>query len=1440
MKNKTSCIIIALLWLFGLQQICGKSNLAISQLSTKNGLSQNTVRSIIHDKNGFIWAGTLEGLNRYDGYKFTTYKPMQGDPYSISDHRVKDIYQDRDSYIWIKTYKNEFSCYDPKLEAFVDYNPQGATHGTSYKNYHESPTTGDVWLWSDVTGVLRIQKKEEGFVTTPFFDTKEKIREKYSHFLFEDSRANIWTGGTSGLYRITDGKVDTVYNEPYYFVSAVEKDSVIYFVTDNSLVIEYDLKLSVFKQNTQSYSSACFTKVACLSDDELLITTQNKGGVVVFNTVEKQFSVPQWGKDIDKNRTVEILTDAQGGIWLYNGSGKVWYYNIKKQKSEKFTLIPKEVADIIDLERYNILVDSQGLIWITTYGNGFFCYNPETEELNNYIYQSGDNNSPASDYLLSITEDVHKNIWIGSEYAGIIKVVKPNYDFQVARPEKVTSIGRSNNIRAIHKDSDGNIWIGAKNGSLYVYDSTLVHLKHEFKDINSYTLVEDNEGAIWIGTKGNGVFVVNRQNYAQIGHYYNMNGVANSLSNNQVFNMLKDSKGRIWIGTFGGGINLVEKTASGVTFRQFISNKGNKSYIRHLMQDHLGDIWVGTSEGVLRFDPEKLLQTSSAYKTYDLDLSDCKSLSSSDIKTIFETKNGEIWIGTAGGGVNKYVAATDSCKEHFVAITSLTGLSDDMISGILEDKKGNLWISSENGITQFNEKENSFTNYSFSDKTYGNHFNENANVLLSNGLMLWGTLDGMVLFDPYSFTVDTNTPKVALTDFYIYDQRVSVKNDGNVLDEAITYADKILLSHKQNTFSIEFATLSLKDPGNNKYSYILEGYDTQWSTPSHANSTIYKNLPYGEYTFKVKGTNSDGYWNDEATEVNIIVEPPIWRSSMAYVVYFFMLLGVMYLVFRIIKKFNSLNNNIKLEKELTNHKLRFFTNISHEFRTPLTLIRGSVESLKEQIGLNPVLKGQINTLARNSVVLTRLIDQLLEFRKLQNNILTLDLEKIDIIDFLKEIFTSFDELATQKKMNYAFESNRDHFLMYIDRKKVDKIIYNLLSNAFKFTPKGGDVTLTVHVDENSDSCSIAVKDNGEGVAKDKQHLLFSRFMQINFSTSGTGVGLSLAKEFIDAHKGKIWYESNQPQGSIFHVELSTQTDIYEGANYVPTMIEKAEDKDLTSSTFEPMEVALPEIDVSILSGYNLLIIDDNDDIRQFLHDEFAKYMEVDTAENGKEGLAKAIETNPDLIICDVMMPEMDGFEVTRCLKRDFQTCHIPIILLTAHSSLQHQMEGIESGADAYIMKPFSLKYLITRVFKLVEQREQLKKRFSNEFVFDGDLISSVDQDKKFFNLINRILDENLSNSQFSVDRFAELAQQRRTLFYKKVKGLLGVSPNELIKVKRMNKAAELLLTGEYTVAEVAYQVGYEDPFYFSKSFKSQFNCAPSKYVQGAEKMTAEE
>ncbi len=1402
-----------------------KYNLRFSQISTENGLSQNTARAILKDEKGFIWIGTLDGLNRYDGHRIITYKPHHGEANTLTDQRIADIHQDRNGYLWIKTYKNEYNCYDPQSNLFINYLPKDIDHTQSeYPNYYES-TSGTSWLWSGRNGCIKVENQNGKLISKSILYKELEGEEKNCRFLFEDSSQNIWVGGNKGLFLINEDNISRVGDNSLIVTQVTECHGILYFLSNNG-ILKYNIQ-----NKTHSYIPLPIdiSNITKLNSTQLLLASESSG-IFIFNTKTLNSFKPDWAKSAELTGDIHFIRDKNDNIWIYNNSGIVWYYNQEKKHIKRMVLIPADIMKTIDLERYNIFIDSNNLAWITTYGNGLFTYDTKTDELCNYKY-SAKSNSLASNYLLDITEDQYSNIWIGSEYAGVIKVVKSNYNTHVVYPEKENAIGKNNNVRSVFNDSKNNIWVGTKNGSLYRYDQNLLKKELIQDEINPYVIIEDNYNNIWVGTKGQGLYILDRNNYSIKKHYFNSDS-PHSLSHNNVFSILKDNKERMWIGTFGGGLNLVENNPGGVTFKRFFFNKGNLSYIRYIYQDTNGIIWLASSEGIILFNPDELIVNPDAYRSYKMNLNDKNSIACNDIKTIFEDSNGTIWIGSAGGGISEYIPKSDSQKEHFKSYTSQDGLAGDIVSGIMEDHNKNLWISTENGISKFERKKLSFITYKFSEKTYGNHFNENANTYCKSGNMIWGTLDGLLTFNPNLFVANQHVVPVSFTNLLIHDQLISAGKEESPIHESISYSKGIKLDYNQNTFTLEFASLDLEAPQKNKYRYKLKNYDTDWSSISNINSATYKNLPPGKYTFLVQGTNADGIWSESTTTLPITITPPVWLSWYAYLTYSFLIISIFYFVLKNIYKINQLKNNVKIEKELTNHKIRFFTNISHEFRTPLTLIRGAVENLNEQTNIPEQVAKQIKLLNKNADILTRLIDQLLEFRKIENNVLRLNLEETDIINFSKDIFDSFQDVADQKNINYSFIHQEESCTTFIDRKKVDKILYNLLSNAFKFTPKNGEIEL--HINNNLHTCLIEIKDNGIGIDNDKQHLLFSRFMQINFSSAGTGVGLSLVKEFVEVHRGKIWYENNLPKGSIFKLELPIDPEVYRGENFIYDSSPVNNSSNLISDKIIPPHLDTNDIELPLnlktkYLDFKILIIDDNDDIRHFLHDEFIKYFDIELAENGKDGLEKALELNPYLIICDVMMPEMDGFEVTRRLKENFNTCHIPVVLLTAHSSQEHQLEGIQSGADAYIMKPFSLKYLSTRIFKLIEQREQLKKRFSNEHIFDGSLIASNEKDKQFINLVNDILDENISNSTFSVDTLVELTGLKRTVFYKKLKSITGQVPNELIKKKRMEKAAKLLLETQMTVSEIAYTVGFEDPFYFSKCFKAQYNCSPSKY-----------
>ena len=666
---------------------------------------------------------------------------------------------------------------------------------------------------------------------------------------------------------------------------------------------------------------------------------------------------------------------------------------------------------------------------------------------------------------------------------------------------------------------------------------------------------------------------------------------------------------------------------------------------------------------------------------------------------------------------------------------------------------------------------------------------------------------------------------------------------GPPLKKTITLSEKITLKSSDNVFHIEFSDLNFNNSLENQYMFMLENYEKRWNTATSSNSATYRNVPYGTYTFLVKKMNTENDNNSQVTSLIIEIKPPFWLSVPAIIIYILLISAGIFFAYRLIKKINDLNNAVTVERQLTNYKLRFFTNISHEFRTPLTLIKGGIDTLADlRSKMSEPLQHLIDDLNKNTAHLMRLIDQLLEFRKLQNDKLKLNLRITNLEEFLTDIYESFRNVAIKMNIDYQLQLSPDLPDIYVDRNKVDKIIFNLLSNAFKFTRRGGKITLMVEIDEPSQTVHISVADNGIGIPKEKQSMLFSRFMQANFSEKGTGIGLSLVKEFSTLHKGNVFYNENINGGSVFTLALPIDNESYNPEDFLTEEIQIQNDD--VKTTVNISEFFNESDDNSLLNllpiapvngkKYKILIIDDNDDIRNFLVEKLSPYFEIQTAADGDSGLKLCKDSDPNLIICDVMMPGMNGFELTKSLKDNFETCHIPVILLTAYVADEHHSEGIEAGAEAYISKPFSMKHLMLQINKLLEKTEKIHQHYASNqsvnIVKEENKLDIPDRDSAFLKMVEDILEQHLSDPEFTVDDFAAMAKTGRTLFFKKVKFLTGYSPNELIRVRRMTKAAELLKTYRYNVSEVSYMVGINDPFYFSKCFKAQFGCSPSHYI----------
>ena len=735
----------------------------------------------------------------------------------------------------------------------------------------------------------------------------------------------------------------------------------------------------------------------------------------------------------------------------------------------------------------------------------------------------------------------------------------------------------------------------------------------------------------------------------------------------------------------------------------------------------------------------------------------------------------------------------------------------------------------------------------------GNVYTEGC-AKLKDGRLAFGTNHGLIILNTKQIKNKEKIPSVTFTDLKLNGISVRPADMDSPLTAALAYTDAISLKYYQSSFVIDFSTFDYPISTNTRFSYKLEGYDDNWSIPSTLNFAAYKNLPAGTYYLHVKACSVSGIWSDNEETLEIKVTPPFWATGWAFFVYILIAGIIMYFVYRTIRNINNLRNKIKVEKQLTEYKLVFFTNISHEFRTPLTLIQGALDRIHRTHNIPKEIRYSIKLMDKSTQRMLRLINQLLEFRKMQNNKLALSLEETDVIAFLYEIYLSFQDTAESKNMDFKFIPSVNSYKMYIDKGNIDKIAYNLLSNAFKYTPSGGKIEFSIYIDKQKQLLIMKVTDTGVGIPKEKRNELFKRFMQSSFSSDSIGVGLHLTHELVHVHKGNICYEENPSGGSIFIVTLPTDSSIYQSNDFLipenAILKEEAQnhpslsalnEENAHSESEEEIDKEVENIEKELKTELNasdqegplnkrkILIIEDDNDVREFLKEELTPYFEVAAEADGKNGLEYAHNNDIDLIISDVMMPGYNGFEITRKLKSDFSTSHIPIILLTALNAAESHLEGVKSGADSYITKPFSTKLLLASIFKLIEQRDKLKEKFSNDLSAKRPVMCTSDKDKEFVENLTKIVEEQLTNPEFTADDFASMMSLGRTIFYRKVRGVTGYTPKEYLRIMRMKKAAELLSTKKYTVSEVTYMVGINDPFYFSRCFKAQFGISPSSY-----------
>lgn len=1236
------------------------------------------------------------------------------------------------------------------------------------------------------------------------FTDKDGLSQNTIYYIFQDHQGFMWINAAKWINRYDGKEFRTVWSEKddgrqigRILKIAEDEKGFIWFRTSSGHIRYYDPRKETFEE------------VELGSDISIL---------------DAKSDVPNPEPKLSNGKTIpnaKYITDNKGGKWINNGTGVLWSYG-KEGKFEPLTLIPSEILSLVKPERYSIYHDSRGIIWITTFGNGLFAIDPDTGELNHFTKKNG---LPTNN-LHCVTEDRSGEIWVGTDYAGIVRISVSKYPVKVYYPVGEEGNDRSNAVRVIHEDSDNRYWFGTRDGELFVCDSLLQPVSnYRIAGGMPYDMAEDTLGNKWVITRTSNNVMIFPDKGNGTPHTVRLLKEKNQETSANLSSILRDDTGRMWLASLGEGLFLTEKKGSHIYLRNFPMQTASLNNMRGMIQATDGLIWVSTDEGAIAFDPGQVAAGKNEFTNFQFNSNDENSLSNNAVKVIFEDSQKRIWLGTLGSGLNLLVRKAPLLKSTFKRYGAHHGMFNEIVQAIEEDEEGFLWIGTESGMSKFDPRKDHFDNFFFSEDRNANVFNERASWKRRDGKLMFGSYNGVYIFNPAEISYGNYAPPVVITGLWVNGNEVTPEIENSPLSVSISLEKNIRLEHNANSFNLQFAMLNYVNPELNQYTYYLEGYEEDWNPVSLHNIAAYRNVPPGKYVFKVKGCNSFGVWTNVETILQIRILPPWWASWWAMVIYAILLVLAAYFSWRIIMRVNKLKMAIEVEKQVADFKERLFTNVAHEFRTPLTIIRSAVDKLSGESTSN----GQtVDSLSRSTNRLSLLTEQLLDFHKAHYNKLELRVSRVEVVSFIHEVFSAFQIIADNKNVNFRFQSGHKEYDMLLDAEKWNKIIYNLLSNAFKYTPANGTIEVELIFSPDKDTFELSVSDSGSGIPEDKQKELFDRFMQVSYDPKGSGLGLNLTGELAVAHKGRITYATSRFGGASFVVSIPLlernyrDNEIVEEVSFDKYNVMKEEAVD-----YEP----LAESDDGV--KYQLLVIEDESEIRMLLDTELGKRFKVYFAENGEEGLKIAVNNQPDLIVCDVMMPGISGYETTKMLKNNFETSHIPVILLTALTSENSQLTGIESGADAYITKPFSLKYLLARINKLIEQRNRLKHKFAQEPGTMRPEISASDVDADFLDNIHREIESNIDNSQFIIDDLIKASGTSRSIFYQKFKTLTGFTPNEYLRVIRLKKAADLLTHTDIRISDIAYKIGFDDPLYFSKSFKAQFGKSPRQYRTNA-------
>lgn len=1354
------------------------ASLKVERFSSKEGFNQNTITSITQDKYGFLWFATPNGLIKYDGYKFSSFNNDSESKNTVSKNNIRCLLNDNDGNLWIGG-SGKVDVYVPQMEKFFSVPLES---NIVVRHIAVSPK-GDIWVAGDSKLFVCRVSISEGDVTFKISKNLLKAEmniSRISEFTFINSKSSMLISTSRGLC-----KLDIEYPE-----------------LDSFPTLRLKRWISIFQD---------IPVLTTLQDDNIF-----------------------W-------------------IGTLSGLYKATFDGDEMLLIQKFTIKSFDNRDVSDIEVLTILKDNEGSIWIGSGDEGIFKYLLETNSFENYRFNIKDNSGISSSRINSIFQDNFNVIWVGTAQGGINKLNPNEKKFITYSYNSFDDYSISGNlIMDILEDNRGKLWISTYNGSINrsldsVDDKNVRQLR--FEELRDklpikrgeciFAIFEDRRGFIWFSTESElVVFNPLTDKYKKV--EIEKGGKIDYFEHCRTINQVDDEN--IIIG--GDGIIIINNPwdkivndANPLLEASLLDRDWPVVY--SLFKDSRDFFWIGTENGLFKCDYRDCnIRVLSHFKsTENSEL----QLSHDDVFTIYEDRSGNIWAGIFGGGLNKITINRVGEPIKIEYFRKNGPLPDDAVYGILPVGEDNLWLSTDMGLCRFDTKLEQVDLFDIGDGLANNNFRQGAYFAGDSGYLYFGGLNGLTIFKPESIRFNEILSKSAITGVSINNERVVIGDDINgkiTLNESTLEVEEIKIDNLTKVITFHITAQHYATPTKNRLAYKLEGFDSDWIEIDKGEYNLtYTSLSPGRYILKIKSANGDGVWNERSRDLKLTVLPPWYKTWWSYTLFLSIVVGISVIVFNYLVGIEKLKQKLKFEQidkkridDINESKLQFFTNISHEFRTPLTLITGPLENLKERTSCKDSYK-DITTIQRNTTRLLNLVNQLITFRQADQGHLNLNLTSDTIGNLIYPVTEAFEDYAKQKNINFFYKINSTDREVVLDVEKMERIIFNLLSNSFKYTPENGNISIETDIIQRDSEKMVSIKviDSGKGIPESKLDNIFERFYQLDNRTEnvgGTGIGLAFCKTLINLMGGTISVTSEPNIRTCFTVLMPSvesgeclQSKAKSFVNDWIPISDSPESSDLADSSIE--------------SGvYTVLIVEDENEVREFLQDRLKSRYTVLLAKNGKEAFDKIKQNEIDLVVSDVMMPEMNGFELCKIIKSNPDTYHIPVILLTALGDHDNTIKGLEFGADDYMSKPFSPKYLEIRIQKLIENNNRMKRYFSKHSYIPDQTFEMSDRDRAFLNRVVEVIEKNISNSNFGVEELAQETKLSPSQFYRRLKQLTGQIPNAYLRNFRLQRAAELLSGSQgLNVTEVMYEIGMESSSYFSKSFKKIFEVTPSEYLK---------